>query len=52
MSNPIPKNHAEAERRLKALREEYLKVRNSNPRRAKAIATEIYALHEWQVANK
>lgn len=52
MSNPIPKNMKEAETRLKVLRQEYVKVRNTNPKRAKAIATEIYALHEWQVANK
>jgi hypothetical protein len=47
-----PKNKKEAERRLNALKEEYVRVRTSNPTRAKAIAKEIYALQEWQVANK
>lgn len=47
-----PKNQREAERRLVALKEEYIKVRASNPKRAKAVATEIYALQEWQIANR
>jgi hypothetical protein len=46
-----PKNVAEADRRLRVLKEEYLVVRGKNPQRAKAVATEIYALQEWIVAN-
>lgn len=47
-----PKNKKEAQKRLDALKDEYIKVRLTNPKRAKQIATEIYALQEWQIANK
>ncbi|WNM72909.1 hypothetical protein SEA_PERSIMMON_26 [Streptomyces phage Persimmon] len=46
-----PKNARECQRRLDALREEYLRVRGKNENRAKAVAKEIYALQELQVAN-
>ncbi|QBP30825.1 hypothetical protein KNU49_gp027 [Streptomyces phage EGole] len=44
-----PKNKDEAEKRLANLKVEYLKHR-STPR-GKQIATEIYALQEWLIAN-
>ncbi|UGL63030.1 hypothetical protein SEA_PINKIEPIE_29 [Streptomyces phage PinkiePie] len=47
----IPKNARDCQRRLDALREEYLRVRGKNENRAKAVAKEIYALQELQVAN-
>lgn len=52
MSNPIPRNKQEAERRLRALKEEYVKVRKTDSKRASAVAKEIYALQEWLVAQK
>lgn len=50
MSDPIPKNRAEAQRRIDALHNEYLKKRGTP--RATAIEREIYALKQWMVANK
>lgn len=44
-----PKNLVEAERRLRELKDEYLKHRGTL--RGKSIATEIYALEEWIVAH-
>jgi len=44
-----PKNIEEAERRLAALKMEYIKQRGTP--HAKRIATEIYALEEWIVAH-
>lgn len=43
----IPKNVGEARKRLNSLRDEYVRIRTSNPKRAKVVADEIYALQEW-----
>jgi len=50
MSDPIPRNMAECDRRIRALSEEYLKKRGTA--RGSAIEKEIYALKAWKVANK
>ncbi len=50
MSNP--KNKAEAQKRIRELRLDYLKYRGKDHAKAQRIAREIYALNEWLVANK
>ena len=50
MSDPIPRNMAECDKRIRALTDEYMKKRGTP--RASAIEKEIYALKAWKVANK
>lgn len=45
-----PNNAGDCQRRLDALREEYLEKRKKDPKRASAVAKEIFALQELQVA--
>jgi hypothetical protein len=50
MSNPIPKNMEECDKRIRELSNEYLRKRGTP--RGSAIEKEIYALKAWKVANK
>lgn len=46
----IPNNARDCQKRLDALREEYIQKRGKDQRRASAVAKEIFALQELQVA--